>query len=90
MPTYTAEVDGRVQGVCFRAWTLEVARALRLTGYVRNLPDGRVQAVAQGPREALERFARELERGAPLSRVSEVRGRFAQDEEKYQTFEVRY
>lgn len=49
-------VRGRVQGVGFRWWTRARALELGLAGYARNLPDGRVEVVAQGPREDVERF----------------------------------
>lgn len=52
----TAWVHGHVQGVGFRWWTRSRALELGLTGYAANKPDGRVQVVAQGPREACERL----------------------------------
>jgi acylphosphatase len=48
-------VSGRVQGVWYRATTQGVANDLGLAGWVRNLPDGRVEAVFEGPRAAVER-----------------------------------
>jgi acylphosphatase len=48
----TSWVHGRVQGVGFRWWTRARARELGLTGYARNLNDGRVEVVAEGPRTA--------------------------------------
>jgi len=50
----TASVEGRVQGVGFRYWTRAQARALGLSGSATNLPDGRVEVVAEGPRPACE------------------------------------
>ena len=50
----TAFVHGRVQGVGFRWWTRARALELRLSGSATNLPDGRVQVVAEGPRPACE------------------------------------
>ena len=47
-------VVGRVQGVFFRASTLEQAQSLNLVGFVENLPDGSVEVVAEGPKYALE------------------------------------
>ncbi|VEG53542.1 acylphosphatase [Mycolicibacterium aurum] len=52
----TAWVHGHVQGVGFRWWTRSRALELGLTGYAANKPDGRVQVVAQGPRDACERL----------------------------------
>lgn len=46
-------VSGRVQGVCYRMYTVHEARRLCLTGWVRNLPDGRVEVVAEGNEGAL-------------------------------------
>ncbi len=65
-------VNGRVQGVYFRASAREKARALGLCGWVENLPDGRVSAVARGPAEALEAFAAWLAEGPPRAVVSGV------------------
>lgn len=62
-------VSGRVQGVFFRATTQEQARGLGLTGYVRNLADGRVEVVACGEREALQRLSAWLRRGPEFARV---------------------
>lgn len=50
--------SGRVQGVGFRYTTLQIASRFRVTGYVENLPDGRVHLVAEGPSEELDRFTR--------------------------------
>ncbi|MGH8878544.1 MAG: acylphosphatase [Stackebrandtia sp.] len=65
-------VSGRVQGVFFRAFTRDVALRQRLSGTVRNLSDGRVEAYAEGPAEALDAFERELRAGPPSARVDEV------------------
>jgi acylphosphatase len=63
---------GRVQGVFYRASTREQARALGLTGWVRNLPDGSVEVLAEGPRERLERLVAWCRQGPPAARVSAV------------------
>jgi acylphosphatase len=65
-------VSGRVQGVAFRAYTVDEARRLGLAGWVRNLPDGRVEAEAEGEREALEALVRWCRRGPPAARVDDV------------------
>lgn len=53
-------VDGYVQGVGFRWWTMDLARELGLVGRAENLPDGRVEVVAQGSTEALGVLIRAL------------------------------
>lgn len=65
-------VRGRVQGVGFRAFVVERARGLGLSGWVRNRADGRVEAVAEGEPDALERFAAALADGPLLARVDGV------------------
>ncbi len=66
-------VSGRVQGVFFRAATADQARALGVTGYARNLDDGTVEIVAEGPRTALELLAAWAHRGPRSAQVEEVR-----------------
>ncbi len=65
-------VSGRVQGVGFRYFTQDIARREGLTGVVRNLPDGRVEAVAEGDDESLTRFEAALRRGPSHARVAHV------------------
>lgn len=62
-------VDGRVQGVCFRAETEAQAGRLGLTGWVRNLPDGRVEVKAFGPTDKLEELRTWLKRGPSMAYV---------------------
>ncbi len=63
----TVHFSGRVQGVGFRYTTCNVAEGFAVTGYVQNLPDGRVKLVAEGAMEELDRF---------VNRVGEVLGRY--------------
>ncbi len=65
-------VAGRVQGVYYRAAMVERATVLGLGGWVKNLSDGRVEAVASGPLEALTEFAAWLWQGPPAARVASV------------------
>ncbi len=73
-------ISGRVQGVCYRACTQREARRLGVTGWVRNLPDGRVEVTASGPPAAVEEFRQWLQRGPPQAVVSEVTTNTAQDD----------
>ncbi len=62
-------VSGRVQGVWFRASTADTSRQLGLAGWVRNLPDGRVEAVFEGPGPAVEAAIAWCGKGPPAARV---------------------
>ncbi len=68
-----AFVAGVVQGVGFRYFVAREARRLGLAGFVRNLPDGRVEVVAEGERAALERLVAALRSGPPSAEVQDVR-----------------
>ena len=70
-----AVIRGRVQGVGFRDWTVEAARARGLSGWVRNLPDGTVELLAAGPRAEVEALLAECAEGPPSARVSDVETR---------------
>jgi acylphosphatase len=65
-------VSGRVQGVGFRFFTEEAARREGLHGYVRNLPDGRVETMIEGDAEAVRRFERAVRTGPRGARVDDV------------------
>ncbi len=65
-------VTGRVQGVYFRAWTQRRARDLGLTGWVRNLSDGRVEGRAEGEAETIATLERALHEGPPAAQVERV------------------
>jgi len=65
-------ISGRVQGVGFRWFTESAAARDGLHGWVRNLPDGRVEAQAEGEADAVERFERALRRGPAGARVDAV------------------
>lgn len=65
-------VAGRVQGVGFRYFVLEAAEDARLGGWVRNLRDGRVEALVEGEAHAVERFEQKIRSGPPAARVDNV------------------
>jgi acylphosphatase len=79
-------VSGRVQGVCFRAYTREQAVALGLRGFAVNLPDGRVEVLAVGEPAAFEELARWLRHGPPLANVDDVTRMDADEKEAGGTF----
>jgi len=81
-------VSGRVQGVGFRYFTLDVARREGVTGTVRNLDDGRVETVVEGDRDAVERFERAFRRGPAGARVDDVFVNLEPPSGRYQDFRI--
>jgi acylphosphatase len=65
-------VSGHVQGVSFRAYAEDEAAFRGVVGWIRNVPDGRVEAVFEGPRPSVEAMIRWCHRGSPASRVTGV------------------
>jgi acylphosphatase len=65
-------ITGHVQGVGYRAWTADVARGLKLAGWVRNRRDGSVEAVFAGPAEAVEAMVADCRIGPRSAGVSDV------------------
>ena len=72
MKRLIARVYGHVQGVFFRDTTRRHAQRLQISGWVRNEPDGSVEVVAEGQKEALEQLVAFLEKGPPSARVKRV------------------
>ena len=86
----TAYVEGRVQGVGFRAFTRSEARQLGLRGEVRNLPDGGVEVVAEGVDAALRELVAALRRGPSGSGVGAVRVEWSAATGEHSGFQIRY
>jgi acylphosphatase len=85
-----ASVRGQVQGVGYRYFVIEKARALGLNGYVRNERNGGVEVLAQGPRPPLERLLAHLQRGPSAAQVSEVKTTWREPTEHIKGFHVRW
>lgn len=83
-------VSGRVQGVWFRASTRDVAQRLGVRGFVRNLPDRRVEAVLQGDRAAVEKTIAFMRDGPPGAHVAEVSVDWREPTETFEDFHVRH
>jgi len=94
MPRLKAEarvhlkIEGRVQGVFFRASAAEQARSLGLTGWVMNRADGAVEAVAEGARQKLEQFIAWCRHGPPGARVSNVSVAWEDPKNAYTRFSI--
>lgn len=84
-------VYGRVQGVFFRDFTLERAKALGLVGYVRNLPDWTaVEVQAEGERALLEKLIEQLKVGSPRAEVEKVEASWSEYTASYTRFSIKY
>jgi len=85
----TVLFSGRVQGVRFRFTACEVARPFNVTGFVRNLPDGRVELVAEGDRAELDTFVKAVSNAmSGFNRDTEVSESDARGE--FDGFDIRY
>ena len=73
-------VHGRVQGVFYRDWTVDMARSLGLAGWVRNLPDGTVEAHVEGDAGAVERMLAAMQDGPPRAAVERIEARHIDSE----------
>lgn len=83
-------ISGKVQGVFFRAYTRDKARELGLKGWVRNMRDGRVEAVLEGEKEKVEEMLRWCHKGSPYAIVKEVEVHEEPYTREFRSFEVRY
>jgi acylphosphatase len=83
-------ISGRVQGVYYRAFTQEVADSLGLKGWVRNLPDGRVEAVFEGERELIEKAILKCKQGPPYANVTNIDVTWENQPEGFSDFRIRY
>jgi acylphosphatase len=85
----SARIFGVVQGVGFRFWTMGKAEELGLTGTVRNLDDGSVDVVAEGPRERIQDFLDWLNSGGTPGRVERVQNSISAAEGTFWGFRAR-
>ncbi|RMG53666.1 MAG: acylphosphatase [Acidobacteria bacterium] len=83
-------IRGLVQGVGYRYFAVRAAERHGIAGYVRNLPDGRVEVVAEGEPAAMEAFKRELERGPAYARVTAVEETTLTPTGRFRRFEVAF
>ena len=87
---YHVWISGRVQGVFFRANTWKQARSLGLSGWVRNLPDGRVETVFEGEERAAEAMLNWSRKGSPPARVDGVEVAEEPATGEFTEFEIAY
>jgi acylphosphatase len=82
-------ISGIVQGVGYRWSCSREAQGIGLTGWVRNLPDGRVEAVLQGTREQVERMIKWCYRGPEEARVSDIAVAYEEAADEFRDFGIR-
>ena len=81
--------SGRVQGVCFREYTRRAAAAAGVQGWVRNLADGRVEAVVEGEADAVEAVIVFMREGHPYARVDRLASQDETPTGEFSIFEIR-
>jgi len=83
-------IYGLVQGVFFRSTMRDVAIRLGVTGWVRNLPDGSVEAVVEGPEDKVRELINWAHEGPPLARVERVDVKWEEYKGEFKDFRIRY
>ncbi len=90
MKTMQVRVEGRVQGVYFRDYTRRQALQEGVDGWVRNCPDGSVEAVISGPENALDAMLDWFQVGSPHARVLAVKVKEITPPQEFPDFQIRY
>ena len=85
-----AIVKGRTQGVCFRDFAKKEALILRLKGYVKNLPDGSVEVIAEGSEEKLGKLLAKLYEGPINAEVIEIEKEVSEAMNEFKTFSISF
>ena len=84
------KIYGDVQGVFFRANTQSAASKIGVSGWVRNLPDGSVEVLAEGEKEKLEKLLRWCRHGPASATVERIEEGWSEGKKEFSDFEVRY
>jgi len=88
MKTYRYKISGRVQGVCFRHYTVQEAEKWGISGNVRNLPTGEVEVFAQGDEAEIVKFESFLHIGPRSARVENVEREVFDSPETFRGFDI--
>lgn len=86
----SVRISGRVQGVGYRYFAERTASALGLTGWVRNLPNGEVEAEVEGSKPAIESWIKQLREGPPLAQVDRLDTSWFLASNKFNTFTIKF
>ncbi len=81
-------IEGRVQGIFYRMWTREQAQKLGLVGWVRNLEDGRVEAVFEGPKDKVEKMVKKCHKGPHPAGIEHIDVSWEKATGEFSIFEI--
>jgi len=90
MKRYHLYVSGIVQGVGFRWYSQKIGRKIGVYGWVKNLPDGRVEIVVEGEDEKVERFIKELKEGYLGENIRDIEKIEEEYKGEFKGFEIRF
>ena len=90
MKNVHVKISGRVQGVFFRASTKQKAEQLGLKGWVRNTPDGRVEAIFEGEEHLIKYMLEWCNQGPPLARIDKVEVKNQNPTNGFEGFSIKY
>lgn len=82
-------ISGRVQGVFYRDWTRKTAISLGLTGWVRNLSDGRVEAIFEGQKKKIEEMIKKCKEGSKVASVEHMDVNWEEASGEFDGFEIK-
>jgi len=83
-------ISGRVQGIFFRDNTRKMAEELGVYGWVKNLPDGRVEAVFEGEKEKVEKMIEWSKKGSLIAKVNGIDIEWQEYKGEFENFEIKY
>jgi len=83
-------VSGLVQGVFFRSYTVQKAKEFGVFGWVKNLPDGKVEAVLEGEKEKVEKLVEWMKRGPEFAKVNGIEVEWQEYKGEFENFEIRH
>lgn len=83
-------ISGTVQGVSLRWWIQREAAKYDIKGWVKNLPDGRVEALLEGEKENIERIIVWMKRGADFAKIDKIEVQWEEYEGEFEEFEIKY
>ena len=90
MQEYTIMAQGKVQGVFYRSETVQMAKRLALTGWVKNQSSGSVKIIVQGSSKNLEKFTHWCSIGPPLAKVTKIKVKCDKAVKEFKDFIIKY